>query len=180
MNCLQGYGKNIGKTIISGEDIQQKVKETGKILSEKYDGKPLLLVSILKGSFIFLADICRALTIPCEIGFMRVSSYYDGTSSSGNVNIMLDLDHDVSRYHVVIIEDIIDTGRTLKEVADLLRKRAPLSLEIVTLLDKPERRTVDLKADMSLFTIPDLFVVGYGLDCGEKYRNLPFVAEYSE
>ena len=180
MNCLQGYGKNIVKTIISGEDIQQKVKETGKILSEKYDGKPLLLVSILKGSFIFLADICRALTIPCEIGFMRVSSYYDGTNSSGNVNITLDLDHDVSRYHVVIIEDIIDTGRTLKEVADLLRKRSPLSLEIVTLLDKPERRTVDLKADMSLFTIPDLFVVGYGLDCGEKYRNLPFVAEYSE
>ncbi len=180
MNGLQGYGKNIGKTIISGEEIQQKIKEAGKILSEKYDGKPLLLVSILKGSFIFLADICRALTIPCEIGFMRVSSYYEGTSSSGNVDIMLDLDNDVSRYHVIIVEDIIDTGRTLKEVADLLRKRAPLSLEIITLLDKPERRTVDLKADMSLFTIPDLFVVGYGLDCGEKYRNLPFIAEYSE
>ena len=180
MNGLQGYGKNIGKTIISGEEIQQKIKEAGKILSEKYDGKPWLLVSILKGSFIFLADICRALTIPCEIGFMRVSSYYEGTSSSGNVDIMLDLDNDVSRYHVIIVEDIIDTGRTLKEVADLLRKRAPLSLEIITLLDKPERRTVDLKADMSLFTIPDLFVVGYGLDCGEKYRNLPFIAEYSE
>lgn len=180
MDCLQGYGENIGKIIISGDEIRKKITETGKFLSEKYKGKPLLLVSILKGAFIFLADICRAVTIPCEIGFMRVSSYYEGTSSSGNVNILLDLDHDVSRYHVVIIEDIIDTGRTLKEVADLLRKRAPLSLEIITLLDKPERRTVDLKADISLFTIPDLFVVGYGLDCGEKYRNLPFIAEYSE
>ncbi len=174
------YGNNIKRIMISEEEIRQKICETGISLSEKYKGRPLLLVSILKGAFIFLADICRSLTIPCEIGFMRVSSYYDGTSSSGKVNILLDLDIDISRYHVVVVEDIIDTGRTLCEVVDILKKRGPLSLEVLTLLDKPERRTADLQADISLFTIPDVFVVGYGLDCGEKYRNLPFIAEYSE
>ncbi|MCH5192404.1 MAG: hypoxanthine phosphoribosyltransferase [Oscillospiraceae bacterium] len=171
---------HIKKVILSEEEIRQKVSETGRLISEKYAGKPLMLVSILKGSFIFLADLCRSLTIPCEIGFMRVSSYYEGTSSSGEINIIMDLDRDVSGYHVIIAEDIIDTGRTLNDIIDRMKKKGPLSVEVITLLDKPERRLVPLKADMSLFEIPDLFVVGYGLDCGERYRNLPYIAEYSE
>ena len=155
-------------------------KNGAMLISKKYDGKPLLLVSILKGAFIFLADLCREITIPCEIGFMRVKSYYEGTSSSGDVKILMDIDQDIRNYHVIIVEDIIDTGRTLCDVVEKLKERDPLSLEVITLLDKPERRVTDFKADMSLFTIPDLFVVGYGLDCGEKYRNLPYIAEYSE
>lgn len=171
---------HIKKIILSEEEIQKKVRETGKLISEKYAGKPLLLVSILKGSFIFLADFCRSLTIPCEIGFMRVSSYYEGTSSSGEINIIMDIEQDISGYHVIIVEDIIDTGRTLHDIIDRMKKRDPLSLEVITLLDKPERRLVPLKADISLFEIPDLFVVGYGLDCGEHCRNLPYIAEYAE
>ena len=126
----------------------------------------------------FLADLIRTVSIPCEVGFMCAQSYYSGTSSSGIVNITMDLEQDVSGYHVIIVEDIIDTGRTLKDVAELIRARNPLSLKIVTLLDKPSRRIAEIDADISLFTIPDLFVVGYGLDCGEIYRNLPYIAEY--
>ena len=125
-----------------------------------------------------VADICRAVTVPCEIGFMCAKSYYNGTSSSGIVKITMDLDQDISKYHVIIVEDIIDTGRTLSDVIKLLKARAPLSLKVVTLLDKPDRRLVDFKADVSLFTIPDYFVIGYGLDCAEIYRNLPYIAEY--
>ena len=174
------YDDHVKKIILSEAEIQQKIKETGEIISKRYQGKPLMLVSILKGSFIFLADLCRSLTIPCEIGFMRVSSYYEGTSSSGKVDIIMDLDRDVRGYHVIITEDIIDTGRTLYDIIDRIKARDPLSVEVITLLDKPERRLVPLKADMSLFEIPDLFVVGYGLDCGEKCRNLPYIAEYTE
>ena len=168
----------IGKIIVSEEEIRQKIAEAGKTIADKYRGKPLLLVSILKGAFIFLADLCRAIDIPCEIGFMCAQSYYSGTNSSGIVNITMDLEQDVSRYHVIIVEDIIDTGRTLSDVKKLLTARNPLSLEVVTLLDKPERRVVPLEADLSLFTVPDLFLIGYGLDCGEKFRNLPYIAEY--
>ncbi len=168
------------RIIITEEEIKQKVAETGKIISEKYFGKPLLLVSILKGAFIFLSDLCRAVEIPCEIGFMRAKSYYNNTSSSGVVNITMDLEQDISRYHVIIVEDILDTGRTLHDIEKLLRSRSPLSLEIVTLLDKPERRAVPLEPWLSLFTVPDVFIVGYGLDCGEKFRNLPYIAEYGE
>lgn len=170
----------IGKIIVSEEEIRRKIAEAGKAIADKYRGKPLLLVSILKGAFIFLADLCRAIDIPCEIGFMCARSYYSGTESSGIVNITMDLEQDVSRYHVIIVEDIIDTGRTLSDVKKLLAARNPLSLELVTLLDKPERRVVPLEADISLFTVPDLFLIGYGLDCGEKFRNLPYIAEYKE
>ena len=128
----------------------------------------------------FLADLCRAITVPCEVGFMCAKSYYDGTVSTGVVKITMDLSQDVSNYNVIIVEDIIDTGRTLSDVVKLLKSRSPLSLKVVTLLDKPSRRLVDLKADMSLFTIPDKFVIGYGLDCAELYRNLPYIAEYDE
>ncbi len=168
----------IGKIIVSEEEIKSKIAEAGSAISEKYRGKPLLLVSILKGAFIFLADLCRAIDVPCEIGFMCAKSYYNGTDSSGIVNITMDLEQDLRRYHVIIVEDIIDTGRTLADIKKLLAARNPLSLEVVTLLDKPERRVVPLETDMSLFTVPDVFLVGYGLDCAEQFRNLPYIAEY--
>ncbi len=171
---------SIKRIIISEEEIREKVASAGKLISEKYFGKPLILVSILKGSFIFLSDLCRAIEIPCEIGFMRAKSYYSGTNSSGMVNITMDLDKEISGYHVIIVEDIIDTGRTLRDISAILKRRNPLSLEIVTLLDKPERRVVPLETWLSLFNVPDVFLVGYGLDCGEKFRNLPYIAEYAE
>lgn len=171
---------HIKRVLVSEEEIKAAVEQTGKEIDAMYDGTPILLVSILKGAFVFLADLARAVTVPCEIGFMSAKSYYEGTQSSGKVDISMDLKQDVSRYHVIIVEDIIDTGRTLKDVAALLRSRNPLSLKVITLLDKPSRRLVDFKADKALFTIPDHFVIGYGLDCGEYFRNLPYIAEYTE
>lgn len=172
------FDSKIKRVLITEDEIKAKIAEVGAQISREYEGKPLLLVSILKGAFVFMADICRAVTVPCEIGFMCAKSYYNGTSSSGIVKITMDLDQDISKYHVIIVEDIIDTGRTLSDVIKLLKARAPLSLKVVTLLDKPDRRLVDFKADVSLFTIPDYFVIGYGLDCAEIYRNLPYIAEY--
>lgn len=183
MNAKMGmdeFNRKIKRVLISEEEIAEAVKKAGKQIDELYDGNPILLVSILKGAFVFMADVCRAVTVPCEIGFMCAKSYYNGTVSAGAVKITMDLDQDISKYHVVIIEDIIDTGRTLNDVVNLLKTRNPLSLEVITLLDKPSRRVVDFKADVSLFTIPDYFVIGYGLDCGEHYRNLPYIAEYGE
>lgn len=177
---IEEFNSRIKRVLITKEEIDEAIAKAGKQISDSYDGRPILLVSILKGAFVFMADLCRAITVPCEIGFMCAKSYYSGTTSSGVVQITMDLDQDISKYHVVIVEDIIDTGRTLNDVADLLRARNPLSLKIVTLLDKPSRRLVDLEADISLFTIDDLFVIGYGLDCAEVYRNLPYIAEYKE
>lgn len=173
---IEDYRKNTLNVVVPEEKIREAVKKAGQSLNEIYDGTPLLLVSILKGAFVFLADLCREITVPCEIGFMAAKSYYEGTSSSGEVTITMDLQQNISNYHVVIVEDIIDTGRTLKSVVEILKGRNPASLRVITLLDKPERREVDFKADLSLFTIPDLFVVGYGLDYAEYYRNLPYVA----
>lgn len=175
---LKEYETKIKKILITEAEIKEKIKFAAKKIDELYDGTPILLVSILKGAFVFMADLCRAVTVPCEIGFMAASSYYDGTISSGNIKITLDLSQDINRYHVIIVEDIIDTGQTLKDITDLLKKRSPLSLRVITLLDKPSRRVTDFEADMTLFTIPDKFVIGYGLDCGEYYRNLPYIAEY--
>lgn len=177
---MEDLTKNIKRVIFTEEEIKARIAEAGREISEKYAGKPLLLISILNGAFVFMADLCRAVTIPCEIGFMCAKSYYNGTVSSGEVTITKDITQDLRDYHVIIVEDIIDTGRTLAAVVDKLKQRDPLSLEVVTLLDKPSRRVVDFKADKSLFTIPDYFVIGYGLDCGEKYRNLPYIAEYGE
>lgn len=175
---MSDFEKRIKRVIISEEEIAAKIKEVGKEIDKIYDGRPILLVSVLKGAFVFMADICRAVSVPCEIGFMCAKSYYQGQFSTGIVNITMDLDQDVSNYHVVIVEDIIDTGRTLKDVAKLLEARKPLSLHIITLLDKPDRRLVEIKPDWALFTIPDFFAIGYGLDCAELYRNLPYIAEY--
>ncbi len=180
MITTKEHDRRIKRVVITEQEIQQKIREVGARISKEYDGKPLLLVSILKGAFVFMADFCRALTIPVELDFMSASSYGAGTVSSGTVRIDFDLKHDISNYHVIIIEDIIDTGRTLKEIVRILENRHPLSLKVVTLLDKPSRRVVEFNADESLFVIPDLFVIGYGLDYNEYYRNLPYIAEYEE
>ena len=174
------YEQRIKRVLVTKEEIDKAVAELGKKIDEIYDGRPILLVSILKGAFVFMADVCRAVSVPCEIGFMCAKSYYDGTESSGVVKITMDLDRDISGYHVVIVEDIIDTGRTLTDIIRIIKSRNPLSVHVVALLDKPSRRLVDFKADISLFTIPDLFVIGYGLDCAEQYRGLPYIAEYAE
>lgn len=177
---IEAFNSKIKRVLVTEEEIRQAVQKAGKEISDAYDGRPILLVSILKGAFVFMADLCRAITVPCEIGFMCAKSYYSGTTSSGVVKITMDLEQDISNYHVIIVEDIIDTGRTLKDVVGMLKLRNPLSLRVVTLLDKPSRRLVEFSADMSLFTIPDHFVIGYGLDCAEEWRNLPYIAEYGE
>lgn len=177
---LKEFERKIKRIVITKDEIDEAIKKAGKQISDSYDGRPILLVSILKGAFVFMSDLCRAVTVPCEIGFMCAKSYYNNTVSSGVVNITMDLDQDISNYHVIIVEDIIDTGRTLKDVVKLLEARNPLSLKVITLLDKPTRRLVDFEPDIALFTIPDYFVIGYGLDCGEYYRNLPYIAEYQE
>ena len=179
-DLMQNYTSKIKRVLITKEEIDTEIQKAGKYIDSLYDGRPILLVSVLKGAFVFMADICRAVTVPCEIGFMCAKSYYNGTSSSGVVKITMDLDQDIKDYNVVIIEDIIDTGRTLNDIVKMLKSRNPISLHVVTLLDKPSRRIVDFTADYSLFTIPDHFVIGYGLDCGEYYRNLPYIAEYGE
>lgn len=178
MNGIEEHNSKIKKVLVTKEQIDEEIKKAGAYIDSIYDGRPILLVSILKGAFVFMADLCRAVTVPCEIGFMCAKSYYEGTVSTGVVKITMDLDQDISKYHVIIVEDIIDTGRTLNDVAKMLKARNPISFRVITLLDKPDRRIVDFKADMALFTIPDYFVIGYGLDCGEKYRNLPYIAEY--
>ena len=180
IKTTEEFNSRIKQVIITKEQIDEAVRKAGADISAEYEGRPLLLVSILKGAYVFMADLCRAVGIPCEIGFMAAKSYYEGTESSGKVKITLDLSQDISQYHVIIVEDIIDTGRTLNDIIKMLKARNPLSLKVLTLLDKPSRRLVELEADVSLFTIPDLFVIGYGLDCGEIYRNLPYVAEYDE
>ena len=176
----EDFNKHIKRIIITEEEIKTEIKKAAAKIDAMYDGRPILLVSILKGAFVFMADLCRAMTVPCEIGFMCAKSYFSGTVSTGVVQITMDLEQDVSKYHVVIVEDIIDTGRTLNDVVKMLKARNPISLSVVTLLDKPSRRLVDFKSDISLFTIPDFFVIGYGLDCAEYYRNLPYIAEFCE
>ncbi len=173
------FEKKIKGVVISEEQIKSAVVELGQKLDAIYDGTPILFIGILNGSFVFMSDVCRSVSVPCEIAFMCAKSYYSGTVSTGNVNITMDVNRDLSKYHVVVLEDIIDTGRTLSEVVKILKSRSPKSLRVVTLLDKPSRRVVDFNADIALFTIPDTFVIGYGLDCAELYRNLPYIAEYN-
>ena len=176
----EAHDAKIKSVLITEEEIKNAIGRAGEYINNLYDGKPILIVSILKGAFVFMADVLRAVTVPCEIDFMVAKSYYSGTVSSGMVQITMDLTHDIQDYHVVILEDIVDTGRTLHDVVGLLKERHPLSLHVITLLDKPERRVVDYTPDLSLFVIPDRFVIGYGLDYGEYFRNLPYIAEYAE
>lgn len=179
-NSIEEFNKKIKKILITEEEIKEAIARAGKEIDKIYDGNPILLICILKGSFVFTADLFRAMSVPCEVAFMCAKSYYNGTISTGKVNITLDIEKDISQYHVIVAEDIVDTGRTLYALVDVLKERNPLSLRVVTLLDKPSRRTIDFKPDISLFTIPDHFVIGYGLDCAEYFRNLPYIAEYSE
>ena len=166
---------DIKEVYFSKEELHEIVKRLGAQISKDYEGKNLTLVSILKGSVIFMADLMREITVPCEIDFMCVSSYGSGTKSSGTVKIIKDLDINLEGKDLLLVEDILDSGKTLSYLKDILLRRNPASFKICTLLDKPERRLVDLKADYSGAVIPDAFVVGYGLDYDEKYRNLPYV-----
>lgn len=167
---------DIEKVYYSEEKLQEIVEKLGKQISEDYKDKNLLLVSVLKGSVVFMADLMRAITVPCAIDFMCVSSYKSGTESSGVVKIVKDLDINLEGYDLLIVEDILDSGKTLSSLKKILTSRNPKSIKICTLLDKPERRVVDdIFADYSGAEVPDEFVVGYGLDYAEKYRNLPYI-----
>lgn len=172
--------KKIKRILISEKEIDTAIKNAAKKIDALYDGRPILMLSILKGSFIFMADLCREVNVPCKIGFMRAKSYYNSTVSSGNVKITMDFEEDITEYHLVIVEDIIDTGQTLNCIVNQLKAHSPLSLTVITLLDKPSRRVVPFKPDIALFTIPDIFVIGYGMDYSEYFRNLPCIAEYNQ
>lgn len=167
--------QDVCRILISEEELQKKVNEIGAQISRDYAGKQLLLVGILKGSIVFMADLMRAITIPARIDFMAVSSYGSGVKTSGVVKIIKDLDINLEGYDVLIIEDILDSGMTLSYLVELLKSRNPASVEICALLDKPERHKVEVDLKYKGFTIPDEFVIGYGLDYAEKYRNLPYV-----
>ena len=167
--------QDIKKVLISEEEIRERVAEIGARISEDYAGKNLLMVGILKGSVVFMADLMRAVTAHARIDFMSVSSYGSGTKSSGVVKIVKDLDNNVEGYDLLLVEDILDSGLTLSYLRELLRDRHPNSIKIVTLLNKPARRTADIQPDYCCFEVPDEFVVGYGLDFDERYRNLPYV-----
>ncbi|GIP30666.1 hypothetical protein J23TS9_57960 [Paenibacillus sp. J23TS9] len=166
---------DIQEVLISEEEIQKKIKELGAQLSKVYEGRNPLVICVLKGAFIFMADLVKNMTVPMELDFMAVSSYGASTKSSGVVKIIKDLDVPVDGRDVLIVEDIIDSGLTLSHLIELLKSRNAKSTCVVTLFDKPVRRTVDLEADYTGFTLPDAFVVGYGLDYAEHYRNLPYI-----
>jgi len=166
---------DIESILMTEEQIQERVRYIGEQISRDYAGKDPIFVGVLKGSFMFMADIMRQVTIPCEVDFMAVSSYGKGTSTTGAVKINKDLNQDIEGRHVVIIEDILDSGVTLGYLTKYLWNRKPASIEIATLLDKPARRKSDVYAKYAGFEIPDAFVVGYGLDYAEKYRNLPYI-----
>jgi hypoxanthine phosphoribosyltransferase len=172
--------EDIQEILYTEEEIKAKVKELGRRLSEDYKDLNPLCICVLKGAAPFMTDLVRSMDIPLEMDFMAVSSYGASTKSSGVVRIIKDLDASVEGRHVIIVEDIIDSGLTLSHLIDLLRHRNAASIKVVTLLDKPGRRTVDLKPDYCGFTIPDAFVVGYGLDYAEKYRNLPYIGILKE
>ncbi len=167
--------EDILKILITEDEIAARVRELGRRISEDYRGKNLLLISVLKGSVAFMADLMRAIDIGASIDFMSVSSYGAGTRSTGVVKIVKDLDMPIAGADVLIVEDILDSGMTLSYISELLEARNPASIRICTLLDKPERRKADVAADYIGFEVPDEFVVGYGLDFNEKYRNLPYV-----
>ena len=167
--------KDIETVLLDEEAIKEIIDDLGKRISNDYKDKKLLLVSVLKGSVIFMADLMRAIDIECKIDFMAVSSYGSGSESTGHVKIIKDLDIDLDGYDLLLVEDILDSGNTLSKLKKLLLARNPRSVRICTFLDKPSRRTADIVADYVGRAIPDEFVVGYGLDYDEKYRNLPYL-----
>lgn len=161
--------------LISEEEIRKRILELSKEISKDYEGKSIHLICILKGSVFFTCELAKYITIPVTLDFMSVSSYGDGTESSGRVKITKDLDENIEGKDILIIEDIIDSGRTLDHLIDILKVRKPNSLRLCTLLDKPDRRVTEVSVEYTGFAIPDKFVVGYGLDYGQKYRNLPYI-----
>ena len=167
--------QDIEKILFTEEELARRVKELGAQIAEDYKDKEPVLITVLRGSYIFMADLSRAIDRPCVIDFMSVSSYGKGTTSSGQVQITKDLSEDIAGKDVIVVEDILDSGNTLSYLLEILKARTPASVRLCTLLDKPERRVKDIQADYCGFTIPDAFVVGYGLDYAEKYRNLPYV-----
>lgn len=161
--------------LIPEEVIRKRIAEVGAQLSRDYEGEEVLMICILRGGVFFACELAKHLTVPVSMDFMCVSSYGSGTVSSGRVKIIKDLDENIEGKHVLIAEDIVDSGNTLSTLIKILQVRKPASIRLCTLLDKPERRVVDIKADYSCFEIPDKFVVGYGLDYNQHYRNLPYV-----
>jgi hypoxanthine phosphoribosyltransferase len=172
-------GTEIGRVVVSEDDLQQRIAELGKELTADYSGRPPLLVGVLKGAFVFMSDLSRAIDLPVEFDFMAVSSYGSATRSSGVVRILKDLDLDLTDRHVLIVEDIVDSGLTLAYLRKNLAARGPASMEICALLVKEGLQRVDLDLRYVGFRIPPAFVVGYGLDVAERYRNLPYIAEYA-
>ncbi len=163
------------EVLISEENVDKKIEEIGKKISEEYEGKTVHLICVLKGGAFFMCELAKRITVPVSMDFMAVSSYGSGTESSGHLKMIKDLDESIEGKDVLIVEDIIDSGRTLDKLVTLLKTRGPKSIKVCTLLDKPDRRVVDVNVDYTCFAIPDEFVVGYGLDYDQKYRNLPFI-----
>ena len=171
-----GVEEAVGEILIEADALQARITELGAEVSREYEGRDLLLVGVLKGAVFFMADLMRELTVPCEIDFMAISSYGAGTDSSGVVRILKDLDANIAGRDVLVVEDIIDSGLTLSYLMRSLKARKPASLEICALLTKPGRREIDVPVKFVGFEIPNRFVIGYGLDFAERYRNLPYVA----
>ena len=171
---------DVESVLLSAEELAKRIEEIGAEISADYAGKEILMIGVLRGAVLFMADLARAITVPVAIDFMAVSSYGSGTSSSGVVRILKDLDEDVEGKHVLVVEDIIDSGLTLNYLLDNLKSRKPASIKLCTLLNKPERRKVKVDIDYNGFDVPDYFVVGYGLDYAEKYRNLPYIGILKE
>lgn len=163
------------KVLLSEEEVDKRIKEIGEQISKDYKGKSVHLICVLRGGSFFMCELAKRITVPVSIDFMSVSSYGAGTVSSGNIKIIKDLDDSIAGKDVIVVEDIIDSGRTLSHLLELLKSRNPESLKLCTLLDKPDRRVVEVDVDYTCFQVPDLFVVGYGLDYDQKYRNLPYV-----
>lgn len=166
---------NVKKILITEEEIKNRVKELGEQITRDYRDKKLVMISVLKGSVLFISDLMRAVDLYMKIDFMSISTYCGGTKSTGVVKILKDLDMDIEGYDILIVEDILDSGLTLGYIRDLLLKRNPNSIKIATLLDKVEKRKFDIQADYVGFDLPDEFVIGYGLDYQEEYRNLPYI-----
>ena len=163
--------------MISEDKVCERVKEVARIISDDYTGKSIHLICVLKGGVFFMCELAKHLEVPVTMDFMAVSSYGSGTTSSGHVKMIKDLDESIEGKDVLVVEDIIDSGRTLNNLLSLLKTRNPKSLKLCTFLDKPDRRVVDVDVDYTCFTVPDEFVVGYGLDYDQKYRNLPYVGK---
>ena len=166
--------------LISTTDVENRIAEVAEQLSKEYEGKVLHIIGVLKGSVFFMCKLAKRMTIPVTMDFMSVSSYGNETKSSGVVKLVKDLDDSIEGKDVLLVEDIMDSGRTLSYLVKILKERKPSSLKLITLLDKPDRRVVEIEPDVTCFTIPDRFVVGYGLDCAQKYRNLPYIGVIEE